>query len=344
MNSEFQNVPSLEEAPKSILALQLKRLGDVLLTTPSMEMLHRTFPDAKIDLLVSPSLTFLDPLIPCCRILPAPSSPGEFLATARSQYDMLLDFSGQDRCLLIAALSRAKRKITFRKYWKKPFRKFVFHEAVKSSLRDQHVAEHLADLVRHAGAKGEAGPPCMWIPANEQEASRKKFGEAGIHGRYVLLHPGTARPEKFWSAEGWAHLADFLSTQAGCSVLLTGSGSPEETEHLNQIRSLSKIPHPCLNGCLSPGILFGLIEGASLFCGVDSAPLHAAEALKTPIFAIFGPTNPAEWGPRFTPHRCLTPSNEGQSAGSNLKDPISPAIALEKLREFLASIDFIGHS
>ena len=43
-----------EEAPDRILVIQLRRLGDVLVTTPSVEALRLAYPRAEIDFLVEP--------------------------------------------------------------------------------------------------------------------------------------------------------------------------------------------------------------------------------------------------------------------------------------------------
>jgi heptosyltransferase I len=43
--------------------------------------------------------------------------------------------------------------------------------------------------------------------------------------------------------------------------------------------------------------LIALTRRARLFIGGDTGPMHLAAALKIPVVAIFGPTNPARNGP-----------------------------------------------
>ena len=43
--------------------------------------------------------------------------------------------------------------------------------------------------------------------------------------------------------------------------------------------------------------LGALIAHAALFIGVDSAPMHIAAAVKTPIVCLFGATNHIFWRP-----------------------------------------------
>jgi heptosyltransferase-3 len=44
---------------------------------------------------------------------------------------------------------------------------------------------------------------------------------------------------------------------------------------------------------------------ARLFVGVDSAPMHIAAAVATPVVALFGPSGEVEWGPWQVPHRIV---------------------------------------
>ena len=46
--------------------------------------------------------------------------------------------------------------------------------------------------------------------------------------------------------------------------------------------------------------LVALMRGAKLFIGGDTGPMHLAAALRIPVVAIFGPTDPARNGPYGT--------------------------------------------
>jgi heptosyltransferase-3 len=51
--------------------------------------------------------------------------------------------------------------------------------------------------------------------------------------------------------------------------------------------------------------LAALTARAKLFIGVDSAPMHMAAAMQTPVVALFGPSGELEWGPWHVPHRVV---------------------------------------
>jgi heptosyltransferase-3 len=48
-----------------------------------------------------------------------------------------------------------------------------------------------------------------------------------------------------------------------------------------------------------------LAARARLFVGVDSAPMHIAAAVGTPVVALFGPSNERVWGPWRGAHRVV---------------------------------------
>jgi heptosyltransferase-3 len=52
-----------------------------------------------------------------------------------------------------------------------------------------------------------------------------------------------------------------------------------------------------LGGQLNLRELAALAGQARLFAGVDSAPMHIAAAMRTPVVALFGPSGELEWGP-----------------------------------------------
>jgi heptosyltransferase-3 len=61
-----------------------------------------------------------------------------------------------------------------------------------------------------------------------------------------------------------------------------------------------------LSGQLSLKALAALTQRAKLFIGVDSAPMHIAAAMGTPVVALFGPSGEIEWQPWRVPHRVIT--------------------------------------
>jgi heptosyltransferase-3 len=60
-----------------------------------------------------------------------------------------------------------------------------------------------------------------------------------------------------------------------------------------------------LTGAMTLRELAAFTRRARLFVGVDSAPMHIAAAVATPVVALFGPSGEVEWGPWQVPHRIV---------------------------------------
>ena len=61
-----------------------------------------------------------------------------------------------------------------------------------------------------------------------------------------------------------------------------------------------------LTGALDLRELAALTRDARAFIGVDSAPMHIAAAMGTPVVALFGPSGELEWGPWGVANRVVT--------------------------------------
>jgi heptosyltransferase III len=70
---------------------------------------------------------------------------------------------------------------------------------------------------------------------------------------------------------------------------------PAEQSGLKEVAALPPVVD--LAGRLNLKELAALIEKAALFFGVDTAPMHIAAAVGTPVVALFGPSGNHMWGP-----------------------------------------------
>jgi len=316
-----------------ILILQLKRIGDAILTTPLLSALRERLPDAHLTLALDRATAALAPALGADHILIR--SQNFWLALATSRFDVVLDLTGTDRSALVTVLSRAPRRITWARFAKKPFRRLIYNEFVESSVRDRHTADHHTDLLRALGIAVENVPLALRLPATARDEAATALTAAGIVGDYAVIHPGTARPEKYWLPERWAEIIAHLQRDLGLAVVLTGSNDPAERTHLEAINSQLSTLTPQL----SPAILAGkltllgtaaVLERARLLCAVDSAPVHLADALGTPVIALFGPTNPHHWRPRRTTAYVVT-----SVAGKAPMSEISTAAVLTEISSLL---------
>ena len=111
----------------------------------------------------------------------------------------------------------------------------------------------------------------------------------------MLVHPGAAAGSRRWPADRFAAVAAALAAD-GHRVVATGG--PSERDLAAAVGA--EVLAPDLLG------LAALVADAALVVCGDTGVAHLATAYRTPSVLLFGPTPPAEWGPRDRPaHRAL---------------------------------------
>ena len=148
-------------------------------------------------------------------------------------------------------------------------------------------------------------PPCC---ACRRKPSRGHGKSAHAHGgNFIVIHPGSARNEKYWLPERWAEVIAFCQSEPGRRCVLTGGKDPFEQANTSRASTTLWDGQTCadLSGQLDLPTLAAVLAEASLFVGVDSGPMHLAAAWRRPQIVLFGPTNPFHWRPRHALARVL---------------------------------------
>ena len=281
----------------NILLLQLKRIGDLILTTPAINAVREKFPQAHISLVVSSGTRELLPAIHGIDH----AFVADWFKIARRKFEYCVDFTHSDRSAFLTLLSGARTRITSEHAKRQSkIRALSYNSFVTSSLRQLHTVDHYLALVEPLGIHNAAPTLQLDLPPSALEEADRVLSENNIRGDFVLLHPGSARIEKFWEADRWAELIAFAARE-NLPCLVTGGSSPLEQSHLAQIKAASAAPFINLSGQLALLTLAALIKKARLLVTIDSAPMHFAAASQTPQVVLFGPTNPLHWRPRFSP-------------------------------------------
>jgi heptosyltransferase III len=287
----------------NILLLQLKRIGDLVLTTPVIETLRETFPEAILTLIVSregaPLLTAITGVDRTYVIQRKFSDVKIFRAVARKKFDYCIDFTGNDRSALLAWLSGAQKRIVSN--WTRvqsKFRAGAYNEFVADRVSDLHTIDFHLSLLEPLGIRHASTTIKLQVPAAAREKANEIRRAHKIDHPFVIFHPGSARMEKFWHAQRWAEVIDHVRTVLKFTPVLTSGNSALEQRHIAEIKG--KLPQPVvdLSGTIDLLTLTALVEQARMIVTVDTAPMHLAAALQMPQVVLFGPTNPFHWRPR----------------------------------------------
>ncbi len=280
-----------------ILALQLKRIGDLILTTPALRRLHMAWPGAHIALGVMDGTAALLPAIPMVQggiVFGRGRGFAPWQQVLTGGWDLCLDFTGSDRSALASALSRAKKRVAFTAVRKNRLRALAYNAWSPSQVREEHTAQYYVDLAAEA-LLGNAVPdldltPELALSTGIRDASTAQLRASGVTGPYALLHPGTARPEKYWLADRWSAVAAHLREEHGLATVFTCGPDAFEREHVAEAAPDFQSPPDLL-------ALAALVAGARIVVSCDTAVVHLAAAFHVPQLALFGPTNPYHWRP-----------------------------------------------
>jgi len=216
----------------------------------------------------------------------------------REHYDAALDLQGLIKSALIARLAGATRTIGFnRKYARESIASRLYTEAydpggegIYASSETRHVVRINLGLLERIGIANPAIEfPLSIAPSSVADALRAEAG-----GRYAILNPGAAWPNKRWPPDRLAALARALRERHQlASVIVWGPGE----------RGLAEQVVTGANGAaiLSPATtiadIVALARGATLMVSGDTGPTHIAAAVGTPLVGIYGPTRPERNGP-----------------------------------------------
>jgi heptosyltransferase-1 len=137
--------------------------------------------------------------------------------------------------------------------------------------------------------------PCD-LPCDPKAEARieQRLAEHGI-GDFAILNPGAGWGAKRWPAERYGEVARGLANQGLRSILNYGPGE----EELVRVAEVASGGTARVMSCTITELI-ALTRRARLFIGGDTGPLHLAAALRVPVVAIYGPTDPARNGPYGT--------------------------------------------
>lgn len=271
---------------RKILFITLSNLGDVILTLPTLQSLRSAYPEAVVDVVVGPGGKIVfegDARIHKLTVYEKKGSWSrkyqELLKIRQEKYDMVVDL----RRSLFGLLSGARyRNAYFQLLPSKNVHRAVRHRMSLGGLASLHYTRPFLE----GRPKSSARPEYDFL--SEFPSPSQKL---------VVVAPGSKSDLKKWPAPSYALLLDRLSLTQHCRVVLVGDKADiADAKMIAQAMTVKPIN---LCGQTDFAGLLDVIERADLVITNDSAPLHIADALRRPTLAIFGPTDPRKYGPRY---------------------------------------------
>ena len=305
------------------LVVKLRHHGDVLLTSPVFTALKSHAPHASIDALVysdtadmltgHPAIEQVHGIGRQWKELSAAarlSHEWKLFSTLRSrQYDLLIHLSEHPRGAWLSRALGVRHAVAPNisskpNFWKKSFT----HRFAQPLNARRHMVEWNLDALRRLGLQPAPEDRQLMLVAGAKAdaAVEQRLQALGLDGQaFIHLHPASRWEFKCWPTERTARLINALQAR-GLRVVMTAAPSEDERLHVTRILSQTEQAPVNLCGELSLKEMAALSARAALFVGVDSAPMHIAAAMGTPVVALFGPSGEAQWGPWMVPHRVVS--------------------------------------
>lgn len=284
-----------------ILVIKLSSIGDVVLVTASLKALRQKFPKAYITCLVGkPSK---DVLKNCPYVDETMTydyedrDKGRYrffklaLRLKSEHYDKVIDFQNNLKSHILSAMSMARETYGYNN----GKAGFLLTHKIKNTNTHLPPVEHQFQVLKMLGINYSSKVRLeLWPGAKEKKDVNALFeGEWLANSKRIVginMAASDQWPTKNWPIEHIAKLCDML-TAKNVRVLITGM--LKDRPRLMELMRLTKTKPADLVGKTNVLQLAEVIRKCQAYITPDSAPLHVAAAVHTPIIAFFGPTDPA---------------------------------------------------
>ena len=309
----LRTLRSTQAAPR-ILVIRRRYLGDIVLLGSVFRSLRQHWPQAHLTVLVESAYTGVPAMNPDVdEILQMPHGLPEWWQLVRTlrreRFTLVLDFDNRRKTALITRLSGAACRVALHHGPKVCWpRSYTRHEIVEDDfLVDRHITDFYHRMLRAVDVPLVPEPFSLTPRAADLDFVRRLPELASLppDRPRLLVHPGSRSTYRVWPAGAFAEVCDRLQTEGAASVMLVAG--PAEQAIVNAIRQRMRTPVVCLQHSLEVPQLAALFAGVDLLLCHDSGPMHLAAAVGTPVVALYGSQNLANWRPLGAHHTMLQP-------------------------------------
>jgi len=265
---------------KKILFITLSNIGDVILTTPTIESLHFKFPNATFDIVGDKRSKILFKYCPYIdNFFEKDKSLGWrgvvmlIKKLRKKKYDLAVDLRSDG----ILYFVKAKKKL--------------FKTSNKSSLTIHSAEKHFLSL--KSIIEDNLPLTTIWLSDNEKELARKIFSKYK-NNRLLTIGIGANFKGKIWDVSNYIELASILNEFFDV-IILVGDKNDAILSKEFTLGHRGKIIDCC--GHYNLLETAAIIKKSDFFVGNDSGLGHIASAVKTKSFTIFGVGEPHRYSP-----------------------------------------------
>ncbi len=281
--------------PAKILIIRFSSIGDILLTTPLIRVLHNKFPAAQIDFLTKAKYAellnthpFLHRVIPYHEKTKMGGLRQIKQEMMQEKYDWLIDIHKNPRTAYLKFRNHIPEHFTFKKYLLKRFLLVNFKINLFSCIIPVY-QRYLEPLKKYNIQNDQEGLE-FYIDSpirSRIDANYADFWKT--FPRIIGIVPGAGYPTKCWPTDRFARVAKFLIEKYNVGIIILGG----KNDIMLQNQILSQIENSTLGlaGELSLQESAAAMDHCELVISNDTGLMHLAAALKKKLVAIFGNTS-----------------------------------------------------
>ena len=298
----------MEITPERILVIKLSSLGDIVHALPAVSALRHRFPHARLTWLVkdvwAPILDGNPDIDEVLFLNVSWRNWPDVIRTLRSRrFDLVVDFQGLFRSGLLSAITGATTRVGFARAREGATWFYTHHVPLPEDkpstwrLLEVHAVDRNLAITAFLG--GKSSIPVFHLPQVSADRlaidTMLQGAEVQDHEQLIALAPWSRSAIKSWPHSRFVDLARELVQWPNVRVVLLGGTSDASSAGEFDILVSQGLIN--LVGRLSLRQLPPLLGKMHLLIGNDSALLHLAAGVGTPVLGIFGPTHPKATGP-----------------------------------------------
>jgi heptosyltransferase I len=290
----------MDLAGARIAIVMMSAIGDAVHVLPVVNALKRHAPTSHVTWILQP--------VPATLVRGHPRideivefDPGRgaraYLELARAmrgrRFDLVIDLQVAFKAGVATALLRAPVKLGFDRARARDAN-WLFTTHRIPPHPPQHVEEQYFEFLRWLGVDPE---PVEWqLGPWEEEREWQRAFFADFTRPAAAINVATTNPDRDWMPERWAAVIDALWERYGVEPVLVGGRSERELAAEAAIVAAARHrPRSALGSGLRR--LVAILDGSALVLALDSAPLHLAVAVGTPVISLMANADPRRTGP-----------------------------------------------
>ena len=282
---------------RRIVVARDDRLGDVVLSLPAVDALRQTYPEARLALMLRPSLHPLGQMVSGVdELLDASNGLMQSTRLLRGyEADLLVCISRGSVLPWAGALAGVRYRVGtgYRLY------SALFSHSVNERRRagEHHELEYALSFAHRIGASPASERFPLQVPVSARGRADAWLAKSGVREPYVLIHPGTGGSCPAWPVESFLTLSTHVA--AGGRPVVFSIGPADDAVRRALDRSPAEVRDlPRTDAGIQE--LAALIQRAAAVVSNSTGPLHLAAALDVPALGFYAPwatCGVTRWGP-----------------------------------------------